>query len=45
MKINWLLEYHFVRGNYAFCQKIMLENKFECELDQEYSTYIQVKSL
>lgn len=46
MKKNWLLEYHFVRGDYAFCKKIIqdLSTKSNNRQD-EYSIYVQVKML
>lgn len=45
MKINWLLEYHYVRGNYANCHKIMEEKKSDNDLEMEYSTYIKVSKI
>ena len=45
MKINWLLEYHFLRGNFTYCQKIIEEKKIDNELEIEYSTFVQVSKL
>ena len=43
MKTNWLLEYHFVRGDYTFCKKIIQDlSKKNDERQREYATYIQV---
>ncbi|XP_032793754.2 Bardet-Biedl syndrome 4 protein [Daphnia magna] len=44
MKKNWLLEYHFVRGDYAFCKKIIqdLSTKSNNRQD-EYSIYVQAR--
>jgi len=45
MKIHWLLEYHFLRGNLTYCQKLIEEKKIDNELEIEYSTFVQVSKL
>jgi len=40
---NWLLEHHFVRGDYEYCKKIIQNlNEGENNHPHEYSAYIQV---
>lgn len=41
MKKNWLLEHHFVRGDYEYCKQI-IQNVKETGNSQEYPTYIKV---
>jgi hypothetical protein len=42
MSKHWLIEYHFARGDFTFCQKIIQENLKEDE-KSEYSTRVQVR--
>ena len=41
-KLKWLLDYHFVRGDYVFCEKIIQDMLAESKDQQEYTNYIQV---
>ena len=41
-QLKWLLEYHFLRGDFIFCQKIMQDMLQEDQNLQEYTSYIQV---
>ncbi|XP_057366170.1 Bardet-Biedl syndrome 4 protein-like [Daphnia carinata] len=45
MKKNWLLEYHFVRGDFSFCKKIIqdLSPKSDNTCQDEYSNYVQAR--